>query len=713
MTRPELSGTGAGAPGVECTISSHALLGAFDRERAGLAILHQDLLEGDRRIVCSALAVLGRWREPRSVGPVRRLLQSRDEDLQAAAATCLGAIGDPASRGILGELLWLCRGDRVRCATLDALAAIASRDPSVPGLLWDCCRSRLGTTTSRARAARLLVKLEGAGAAERLLASREAPLVDAVYAAAAEGEDAGAVAMRHGRGCYEDLSRENRKLLVALAASRGGPDAGPLLLDGVSDADREVRLAAYRSLGSNPSVFHRSPEILLALSEPADPEPSLEEEALAAIERIEAGLAGSRLAAPSIAQRIHARIQDHFRELCRRDRRSADESRALGRVIGRSKEFVEYYADDDFHRALVLEGGAGPDRLLAMLAATADSVEDRHLEGYQALANLIRSPQRHDHAVVLRELASARLGGRETLCRLIRCLKLARLVTIPPDAAALYLRLHTWAREAKLYRLAGAALQALIGADAAQAADAGEACLTPPVSSTACAVAVLRQLEHLDWTRMESVVRRLLAESRDPVIQLSLIDALMRVRSKLCEGLVGSLLDLLAAANDGEVAGRLAALLGSRDDADLLDRVTSDFARKEPWHQELILCLVERRIAAGRAGDPGLIGGFLRAQLGSGLPRIQARAAVLLYKLDGDRSLGALADVLGARDAGQQAEIVGELRGTVTVRPARPPRAPARAGTHAPAGIPAGGAAGRGGGNDPDGPGRPRAGAAD
>jgi len=668
---PETADT-ASELGAECKISSHVLLEAVDREYAGLPVLHQDLFDAAQPVVFSALGVLGRWRDHHSMNLVSRLLNVPEEDVQAAAVKALGALGDPGSLRVLSEMLKVVKSERVRGALLEALATLAPQNPSVLSLLRDTAFSRLASVPSRSLAARLLTGLEGAAAAERLLDAGEAPIIDAVYGAASESGGASAVVLRHGASRFLSLSKENRKLLVALAGSTSAAGAGGLLLDGLADPDPEVRRATYKSLGTNPSLVNREPGILFALSEAVDPVPNLEEEALSAIERLETGLRGTRLQDASFGQRIHARIEDLFKSLCARDRQIVSESHELGWLMSRSREYLEYYADEEFRQALIssLKGGSyyTANKLLSMLKATAVKVEVRHFDGYKALANLIQNPKRHGMALVVRELAIAKLGKREVLNRLIRSLRLSRLASALPDAAAVYLRIYTWAKEARIYRLAEAALQALISVDRVRAAEVCEECLAPPVFSKVCVITALRLLKHLDWQRMEASVQRLLAGTDDAIIHLNLLDALANLKQRLGGDMVRDVVKLLVRGSDQEVANRAAVVLGSLEDTDILAHITADFEQAEPWRQDLVLAVIERQIAEARVGNREGLSEFLYKELRSDSGRVQARAAVILWKLDDEYALNVLQDFFGARDLEQQADIVRQLQGTVNVR---------------------------------------------
>lgn len=662
-----------GAPGAQYKITSHLLLEAVDRGHAGLPILHQDLFDSDPSVVLSALAVIGRLHDPRSLNLVTRLLNGQDEAIQAAAVQTLGAMGQPSSIQTLSALLKLTRSERVRCAILEALAVLAPQDPAILTVLRDNAYSQLASTECRACAASLLVRLEGEPAAARLLEEGRAEIVEAVCTAAKDAGLGRAAALQHGLAQYHRLPNLIRRLLISLAGTTPLPDSGGVLLEGLADVDPEVRRAAYQALTPNLAQLEQYPLILGRLSDRTDPILSLEEEALAAIDRLEAGSLELGGPAQSIEQQIRSQILELFKTLSTRGRQVASDSHELGWIISRSREYLEYYADEEFRKALLsnLKGGSyfTAGKLLAMLKATAVKVEVRHFDGYKSLADLIQNPKRPGIALVARELAIARLGKRETLYRLIRNLRLTRLLSpSPAEDVPLYGQIYTWAKEAKIYRLAEAALQALIRVDPGQATRLCEECLTLPVFSKICAIASLRLLRELDWKRMEPAVLRLLQSTEDPNILLNLIDVLCSLKPPLCGELIKALLNRLLSSQEREVLGRLAGLLGCLDDAHVLEHVTSGFERAEPWRQSLILEVIERRAAEGRIPNHEGLSEFLYGVLRSSGAQAQNHAAVLLWKLKDDYALKVLQDYMRTRDPEQQTGIIWKLQGAVNAK---------------------------------------------
>ncbi len=657
-----------GELGSECKISSHLLLAALDQGRAGLEILHQDLFDSSAPVVLSALAVLGRMGDPRSPKLIVRLLASADEAIQAAAAQALGASGGPGSARVLADLLKITKSEKVRCATLEALALQAPEDPAVQAMIRDIAQSQLVSPESRACAASLQVRREGASAAAQLLETNKGELVEAVYSAAGGLDAPTQVALQHAAVHYHRLSPACRRLAVGLAGASGRQEARTLLLAGLQDVDPEVRRAAYQVLGTHPVQTEHYPEILAAFSERVDPVLTLEEEALAALERMEASAAG--LPFPQLGQKLLLLAQELFKALCTREREMSSDVHELGWLITRSRDYLEYYADEDFRQALLnfLKGGAyyTPDRLLAMLKATAVKVEVRHFDGYKALAEIIQNPKRPGIALVARELAIARLGRRETLYRLIRILRLCRLAPVPAGAPALFSQLYAWARESRIFRLAEAAMQAQIRVDPLKATEACEESLHPPVFSKLCAIAAIRLLKDLDWQRLQPALLALLAGCDDSYILLNLMDALSSYKLPLGGELVKALISLLRGGRDQEVLGRVAELLGSQNEVNILDRVTEGFQRAEPWRQGLILGVVERALSEGRVANREGLSEFLYRALRSGGEGLAPRAAVLLWRLGDDYALEVLREQLAHGDNELRIRIVQALEGAVS-----------------------------------------------
>ncbi len=659
----------AGELGSECKITSHFLLEVVDRGQAGLEILHQDLFDSAAPVVLSALAALGRLGDPRSLRLIARLLGSADETIQSAAVQALGASGSTEISKVLADLLQISKSERVRCASLEALARLTPDDPAVRAQIREGATSQLSSAEARTCAASLLLSREGAHAAARLLETGKSELVEAVFAAAQENEEVAEAALRHAATHFHRLSAGSRRLAIGLAATHGAESAGELLLAGLQDVDPEVRRAAYQVLGSHPAHVPHYPLLLGALSERTDPVLTLEEEALAALERMEGPAAG--LQAPQLSQKFQAQIQELFKAVSTRERQVSSDSHELGWLITRSREYLEYYADEEFRQALLncLKGGGyfTPERMLAMLKVSAVKVEVRHFDGYRALADIIQNPKRPGMALVVRELAIARLGRRETLYRLVRVLRLSRLLPAPAGAAALFTQIYAWAKEAKIYRLAEAALQALIRVDPLKATECCEECLHPPVFSKLCAITAIHLLKDLDWQRMQPAVLPLMTGCEDAHILLNLIDALSSYKPPLGGELLKTLVSLLRGGRNQEVLGRAAELLGCQAESNILESLTQGFERFEPWRQGLVLSVLERTVTEGRVGNREGLSEFLYRALRSGGDMLPHRAAVLLWKLGDDYALEVLRDLLAKGDNEHRIRIVRALEGSVSL----------------------------------------------
>ena len=101
----------------------------------------------------------------------------------------------------------------------------------------------------------------------------------------------------------------------------------------------------------------------------------------------------------------------------------------------RSKEYLEYYCDDEFKAASCVTSRGPPPTpktsLLKRLKATAVRVEVRHFDGYTAIAEVIKNPQRTGMALVARELALAKTGKGILFWQLMRAVRLAAVILTP------------------------------------------------------------------------------------------------------------------------------------------------------------------------------------------------------------------------------------------------------------------------------------------
>ncbi len=654
-------------------ITVHWVLEAFDRDHKGVQIIQRDLFDSRQVVVLSALEVLGRMREPGSLQVVARLFEHKDEEIRRAAVAAAGEMPHPDAGRVLLDLYNVTQDERLRSTVLESLWKVAGDEGPVRSLVRECAGSALLPPALRAGAAALLLAAadrDKGPTAEGILSETEGEYVDRIYALAETNAAAAPAVVRHGLASYSRLSQRNRRLLVSMAAAHRPPDARDVLVRALKDADAEVRLAAYRGLAHD-SDYGSYERIVRLLWEGGEDDPAIEAEAWSAIERIESGLREKSIKLTFGSRGgISASIRALFEELAATDNREASLQAPLS-PGARSREFLEFYADEELKRTVVdhLKGTASATtrEILASLRNSATRLEMCHIEGYRALMDIIGNPGRHVVGLLIRELAQARLGKRRVLHRLARCLRLSRLYSAPSggEDAACYSRVYAWARAAGLHRLAEAALSALAAVDLKKATAIATQCLSPPAPVKMLAIASIRMLKDLEWKSMEPVVDTLLAATEDPHVLLNLMDALATLDLPLADATVRLLLDRLLQSGELEVASRVADVIASRADFTVFDSVREIFDRSEEWKQRLCLSVLSRMILRGIVRNKVGLAEFLYKVLKGSSEDLKARAACLLWRLEDEYSLEVIRDLIGRGSIDTQEQVLQGLVGSV------------------------------------------------
>ncbi|HET6485771.1 MAG TPA: adenylate/guanylate cyclase domain-containing protein [Spirochaetia bacterium] len=654
--------------GEEARLTVHRVLEAFDASKTGLESLHKDLFHPSPRVVTSALSALSKLRDQRSMRFVARLLTSANEQIRCAAVRTTAEIRHPQAARILFDLLKITTGDATRRAALEALAVVAPETPQLRASLQEYSRSSTVSGSTRALATGLLLRTGGLKEPGDLLDSAEEEVIESLFTQAQTSPEIADHVVRDGISHYHRLSAKHRALLLSLAAPFTVPGSADLLLWAVSDADQDVRRAAYQLLAQPSTKPSNLETILKTIADSVDPTPALEDEAIGALQRME-----PREEQSAMGEKLLGRIQELFQTVSREDRRVVSDSHELGWLISRSKEYVEYYLDEDVRHALVQYlkgvGGYSKARLLQSLRETAVRVEVRHFDGYRALADLIEEPKRHGIALVVRELAIARLGRRKPLSLLIRNLWISRLLrtTGSPEAQEqLFLEIYTWSSQAKIFRLSEAALFALSRVNLARTAQLCRECMRTPVVSKLLAIASVHLLKDLDWSSMESSVLGLLTGADDTNVLLNLFEALASSDRSLNGEILKTLLGVVRLGPNRQVVQEAAELLAGQPGSEALDAVKEAFDRAEPWRQAILLSIVERRVREGNVSNrEGLIE-FLYKVLRQQFSSLDGRAAILLWRLGDDYAQQLLRDLSRRGGLEQRTELVRGLKGFVT-----------------------------------------------
>jgi class 3 adenylate cyclase len=656
---------------VEPLLTTHRIFEAFDAQKKNLGTLHGDLFDSRPAVALSALEAAGKLADTRSFPYVARLLAGAQEEVQAACVRALAPIAHPDVPKLLRNLARTARGEKLRREILAALSLAAPGDKDVAATIRQAVRAPMGSAGSRAHAAGLLLKMGGELALEELLSDAREEVLDRIIASAAENPVLLPRTVAHCAPLYQRLAARNRVVLVGLAGARPLPQSAGILREALGDSNAEVRRAAYAVLGTEPHQVPWFSEIVLKMAGAVELNPALEDEAQAAISRM-AGAPDARAAVqPAVRAAVMSKIAELHGQLTASGRKVSSDTHELGWLITRSKEYLEYYGDEELKAALLrwLKGASQdtPADLMKMLKGTAVRVEVRHFDGYSALADLIKNPKRTGIALVARELALAKTGKSRVMWQLGRVLRLASVFLGPGSAGEgqLLKSLYSWARQEKLFRLAEAALTALAKADIPAAEAACKECLTLPLASKVLAISSLHLLRELHLELLEPAATRLLASQDDPYVTLNALEAISGGLPSASGELARALLSRLSLDTSREVRDALVAFLGRKVSVDIMESLKESMLSTDEGRRAAALAILDRRISNGLVANRDAAVEFLYRILRGAHEPSRRAAALMLWKMGDDYAPEVLRDFFSTAADDVVVEILRGLQGSL------------------------------------------------
>ena len=387
------------------------------------------------------------------------------------------------------------------------------------------------------------------------------------------------------------------------------------------------------------------------------------------MEKVPDGRAGVALA---VRTSVMSRIADLYKQLSAEGRKVSSDTHELGWLIMRSKDYLEFYGDEDFKAALLrwLKGTSSdtPDGLMKMLKATAVRVEVRHFDGYSALADLIKNPKRTGIALVARELALAKTGKCRVLWHLVRAIRLSTVFLSPGGNAAdaqLLKSIFSWSRQEKLFRLAEAALCATAKVDIPAAEAACKECLTLPLASKVLAIASLHLLRELHLELLEPAATRLLASQDDPYVTLNALEAMSAGPPSSSGDLAKALLTRFSLAGSREVRDALVAALGEKVAVDITESLKEPALTGDDDRRAAALAILDRRITAGLAANRDGTIEFLYRVLRGDHEASRRSAALMLWKMGDDYAPEVLRDLVASGSDEAAGDVLRRLPGNL------------------------------------------------
>ena len=654
----------------EPLVTTHRLLSAFDREGRGLEWLHGDLFDSRSAVSLSAMEAVANLANPASFQFVTKVLAVSSGELSMAAVRALGKIRHPGSVRALVELLKTTREEKLRREIIDALANAVPKDHELAGFLRQIAHSPMASAGARAHAVGLLLRLRGEAALDEALADSREETVDQILRSAAEIPLLVPKAIQHYAPQYRHLPARTRASLVTVALTQELEATAGLLRDAFSDPVSEVRRAAYVGTAVEPHHMRLYQTVIENLLGRAEANAALEDEVHELIGRMAHAQGAARAVTASLRGRVISFIAEHFTKLREEGRHIASDSHELGWLIMRSKEYLEYYCDEEFKSALLryLKGASTDSEadLLRRLKATAVRVEVRHFDGYTALAEVIKNPRRTGMGLVARELALVKPGKGLIFWQLIRAVRLASVVLTPEaggTAESTLKSIYTWAKGEKLFRLAEAALWAFARVNPTGAVAVCKECLTPPLASKVLAITSLHLLRELSPTELEPSCARLLSAQDDPYITLNAVEAITTFDASSNGDLAKALLTRLALSPSREVTESLSAYLGDKVSLDIMESLRDIYASGDAARKSAVLAIMGRRMTSGFIGNrEGTVEFLYKILRGSDTPR-RRMAGVLLWRLGDDYAPEVMRDFLSTGTVEERMETLRALKG--------------------------------------------------
>jgi len=657
---------------IETSRTIHRVLQSFGNADAGaLHILHQDLFDSRPAVVLSVLSALREIKNEKSLMYISRLLNHSKFEVQQAAVKAIGEAGYTDSYKVLLDLFKTSQNEHLRLAILKALSILAPKEHEVLALVRAFAGSQGVQPETRGCATSILFDLDDQLDIEWVIkeASSDPAAFDAILRRAKDDPDLAKALIDQGAGGFYRLSAENRKLLISIASPFSIPGTSEIIFESLRDPNPAIRKEAYRVIGKDAKQCIIFDRIVDFLSERVEPSIQIEEEVRAAIIRMEECLkeSGTRLVS-RLQEKIVTQVEALLEQLKKSGNRGMSDSHEIGWYIIRSKEYLEYYGDEDLKHAIVqyLKGSENytMEELIQFVKNSAVKVEVRHFEGYNALLDIVKKPKMKGSALITRELSLAKLGKREIMYKLMRNLRLSRLVGVY-GKEHLFHSIFSWAKDARLFRLAESALYALAKANIKMTTTACLECMNPPVESKILAIASMHLLKDLNWEAMEMAVTKLMERSREPYVLLNLTDALLNLPVSISGDLIEVMLKRLSSEYDQEILSRIARLLGEKADFYVSDELTRIFQLQNDEKKATILSIFEQLFINNRISSDVGLSEFLYKVLREESVKNKIRAGALLYRLGDDYALEVLKDLLGNAELEDKVDVVRSLKGTL------------------------------------------------
>jgi len=270
----------------DAILTTHKILGAFGRDARTFDILRADIFDSRPLIAISALQALGAIRDPRSLGYISRLFSHPDPEIVCAAVRVSGKIAAPDTLPLLLKLFATRREELVHLEILRTLAVLSPESPEMHQIAETLSRSQTVQPAVRIASLEVLLQLRARNGAEAALAlaEQDKEAVQFLFQTAGKDDRLAAATLAAYQATHSQLSPPLRAALVALAATLSSPEARGIFFESLADVSASLRRECYRRIGTLASQVPHFDALGALLAENVEADPSLEEEALQAVD---------------------------------------------------------------------------------------------------------------------------------------------------------------------------------------------------------------------------------------------------------------------------------------------------------------------------------------------------------------------------------------------------------------------------------------------
>ncbi len=638
----------------EIIITFHVALSLIPDEEKGKKIIYRDLFDSRKEIVISALKTIGKIKDSKAIGLIGKLINNPDEDIKCEAIKTYGDIGEKSVIPFLINLFKTNQDERLRCSILETLVSLTPENFEVKTLLRAYAASPVISGKTKAFAIGLLLKTDPEFNVEYYLNDQNITedVLTEIYVKALENDKLIESVCNHGIKKWNRLNPEQKITLIKVGFKSKGKILEEIFSKGLIDFNPEVRRAIYQQLNAseacttNEDIYKLVTKFMI---NGAEENVLLEELAISGIRRI-ANLTKRSLGYinEKPGKYIEENILNLFENLKKTSHRVHSDTHEIGWYIIHAKEYIEFYGDEDFKQGIVnylkKSRNYSESELLKKLKESATRVEVRHFDGYNALKNLIKKPNRPGAALIARELALAKQGKRQLMDQLIRNLIIGSLFNW--NSTRILHEIYQWSKKNKLFHLAEAALEILARIDSKKINPELIENITLPLYSKILTIATLRIFKKFYIKELKTHIIRLFENCDDPLIVTNAINALSNADAELNPELQKAMFTRLKTERSKEVVALIGTVLRSKSSTNIIGDLIKIYWEIEKWKREEILKTIHGIILRNTYKKDLELEEFLYGIMRQNSIECKSWASLILYYIEDDYAIKAMEDAI-------------------------------------------------------------------